>query len=64
MSTEKVLNLPEFHRHVKMANGFRGGVSGRGSLCGAVIGAVMALDLKYGTDGTEDYEEFNEKRLV
>ena len=64
MSTEEVLRLPEFHRYVKMASGFGGGVSGRGSICGAISGAVMALDLKYGTDGTENYEEFNEKRIV
>ncbi len=64
MSTEEVLGLREFHRYVKMASGFGRGVSGRGSICGAVSGAVMALDLKYGTDGTENYEEFNEKRLV
>ena len=64
MSTEEVLSLPEFQRCVKMASGFGGGVSGRGSICGAVSGAVMALDLRYGTDGTEDYEEFNEKRLI
>ena len=47
-----------------MASGFGGGVSGRGSICGAISGAIMALNLKYGTDGTEDFEEFNEKRLV
>jgi len=64
MSTKEVLRLPEFQRYVKMASGFGGKVSGRGSICGAVCGGVMALDLRYGTDGTEEYKEFNEKRLV
>lgn len=64
MSTVEVLRLPEFQRYVKLASGFGGGVSGRGSICGAVSGGIMAFDLRYGTDGTEEYEEFIEKRLV
>lgn len=64
MNTKEVSVLPEFNRYVKMASGFGGGVSGRGSICGAISGAVMALNLRYGTDGTEDYEKFNEKRVI
>ena len=32
----------------RIATGFGGGVGGGGSLCGAVVGGVMAIGLKYG----------------
>jgi C_GCAxxG_C_C family probable redox protein len=55
--------LPGFSRHVlRIASNFGGGVGGWGSICGAVSGANMALGLLYGTDGTESFDEFMEKR--
>ena len=36
----------------KIATAFGGGIGRRGSLCGALTGAIMAIGLKHGTDGT------------
>lgn len=47
---------------LKVASGFGGGVGGRGSICGALSGGVMALGLVFGTDGTEDENTFYRKR--
>jgi C_GCAxxG_C_C family probable redox protein len=33
-----------------IASGFAGGIGRQGSVCGAVIGGVMAIGLKYGTN--------------
>jgi C_GCAxxG_C_C family probable redox protein len=40
---------------VKIASGFGGGMC-QGEICGAVTGAVIALNLKYGNDKAEDNE--------
>ena len=56
-------SLPGFDKDImKVASGFGGGVGGWGSICGAVSGGVMAFGLLYGTDGTEDPEEYDRKR--
>lgn len=34
----------------KVASAFGGGIGGRGSLCGALTGGVIAIGLKYGTN--------------
>lgn len=47
---------------MRIASGFGGGVGGWGSVCGAVSGAVMALGLIHGTEGTETVDEFSRKR--
>jgi C_GCAxxG_C_C family probable redox protein len=36
----------------KIATAFGGGIGRRGSTCGALAGAIMAIGLKHGTDGT------------
>jgi len=36
----------------KIATTFGGGIGRRGSLCGALTGAIMAIGLKHGTDKT------------
>ena len=55
--------IPNFIKeHLKIASGFGGGVSDTGYICGAIIGGVIALGIKYGTDGTEDLRVFSEKR--
>jgi C_GCAxxG_C_C family probable redox protein len=36
----------------KIATAFGGGIGRRGSLCGALTGAIMAIGLKHGTDKT------------
>jgi C_GCAxxG_C_C family probable redox protein len=36
----------------RIATAFGGGIGRRGSLCGALTGAIMAIGLKHGTDGT------------
>ncbi len=62
-NTNERLQIPNFHqRYLKVASGFGGGVSRRGSICGAVSGGIMALGLKFGTDGSETTEVFNIKR--
>jgi C_GCAxxG_C_C family probable redox protein len=56
-------SLPGFDKDImRVASGFGGGVGGWGSICGAVSGGVMAFGLLYGTDGTEDLEEYDHKR--
>ncbi len=47
---------------MRTASGFCGGVGGWGSVCGAMSGAVIGLDLLYGTEGNETPEQFQEKR--
>jgi C_GCAxxG_C_C family probable redox protein len=39
-----------------MATGFGGGVGGKGSLCGAFTGAVMAIGMKMGRTDPRDKE--------
>lgn len=62
MNTQDKLGLENIDQFMKIGSGFGGGVSGRASICGAVSGAIIAFSLKFGTDGKEDYEAFNEKR--
>ncbi len=57
--------LPGFDTDMmRIASAFGGGVSGWGSVCGAVSGAVMALGLIYGTDGAETSNNFHDKRSL
>lgn len=44
----------------KIATGFAGGIGRRGSVCGALVGAIMALGLKYGRDGVEDNHAYEQ----
>ncbi len=58
------LKIPNFNKkYLKIASGFGGGVSRKGTICGAVSGGIMALGLKFGTDGTETNEEFRRKKV-
>ena len=43
---------PENAAISKIACGFAGGIGNTGSVCGAVVGAVMAIGLKLGRPGT------------
>ncbi len=55
--------LPGFSQPcMRMASILGGGISGFGEVCGAVSGAVLSLGLILGTDGSENIEEFKEKR--
>ena len=36
----------------RIASGFAGGIGNTGAVCGAVVGAVMAISLKLGRAGT------------
>jgi C_GCAxxG_C_C family probable redox protein len=64
IGANEILKLHGFSKkYLKIASGFGGGVSRRGSICGAVSGGIMALGLKFGTDGTENIEDFDEKRM-
>jgi C_GCAxxG_C_C family probable redox protein len=42
---------------VKLMAGFGGGIGGMGSVCGAVVGAVAALGLRYGRGEIQDRED-------
>ncbi len=43
---------------LKVSSAFGGGIAGMGRTCGAVIGALMALGLKYGSaDASQEHEE-------
>jgi C_GCAxxG_C_C family probable redox protein len=48
---------------MQMASVLGGGISGFGEVCGAVSGAVLSLGLIFGTNGTEEVEEFKAKRV-
>ncbi len=40
----------------RIATGFVAGAAGHGELCGALVGAVMALGLKFGRDRADDLD--------
>ncbi|MFZ5644917.1 MAG: C-GCAxxG-C-C family protein [Bacillota bacterium] len=44
---------------IKLATGFGAGISGRGEICGAVSGGIMALGLKYGNDEKSVFDPGN-----
>jgi len=43
----------------RIATGFAGGIGRRGSVCGALAGAIMALGLKYGRSKIGDSNAFD-----
>jgi C_GCAxxG_C_C family probable redox protein len=47
---------------MRVASAFGGGVGGWGSACGALSGAVMALGLVHGTEGSEETTSFKDMR--
>jgi len=56
-------SLPGFSQScMRMASILGGGISGFGEICGAVSGAVLSLGLIFGTEGSEDVDEFKVKR--
>ena len=40
----------------KIATGFGGGIAGSGSVCGALVGGVMAIGIKYGRSEVNQIE--------
>jgi len=44
----------------RMATGFAGGIGRRGSVCGALVGAIMALGLRYGRDKVGDSHAYEQ----
>lgn len=57
--------LPGFDSScMRIASILGGGVAGSGEICGAVSGASACLGLIYGSDGTEDADEFDRKRTL
>lgn len=47
-------------RNPSIATGFGGGIARKGSLCGAVSGAILAINLKYGRQQAEDKESLKQ----
>ncbi len=43
-----------------IATGFGAGIARRGSVCGAVTGAILAINLKYGRQKAEDKESIKQ----
>jgi C_GCAxxG_C_C family probable redox protein len=43
-----------------MATGFGAGIGRKGSVCGAVTGGILAINLKYGRQKTEDKESIKQ----
>jgi C_GCAxxG_C_C family probable redox protein len=63
MKINEGFNIPGFGTPIiRAASNMGGGVSGWGSVCGAVSGAAMALGLIFGTNGDEELEVYKEKR--
>jgi C_GCAxxG_C_C family probable redox protein len=57
--------LPGFDAScMRIASILGGGVGGSGEICGAVSGASACIGLIYGTDGTEEPDEFDRKRTL
>jgi C_GCAxxG_C_C family probable redox protein len=42
----------------KIATGFASGIGRKGSICGALAGAIMAIGLRYGRNAVEDREAY------
>jgi C_GCAxxG_C_C family probable redox protein len=47
-------------RDPKLATGFGAGIARRGSVCGAVTGAILAINLKHGRQKAEDQESIKQ----
>ena len=52
LTMQEFYGIPKTDLIPKIATAFGGGIGRRGSLCGALTGAVMAIGLKHGTDKT------------
>jgi C_GCAxxG_C_C family probable redox protein len=48
---------------LRVASNLGGGVAGWGDICGALLGGAMAIGLKYGTNGNEAVQHFDDMRL-
>jgi C_GCAxxG_C_C family probable redox protein len=51
------LNGADNPNAVKVMTGFGGGIGGMGSVCGAIVGGVAALGLRYGRGEITDRED-------
>jgi len=58
LTMQQHYSLPDSELIPKIATAFGAGIGRRGSLCGALTGAVMAIGMKYGTN-----EPVLEKRM-
>src|SRR5512136_28960 len=52
LTMQEYYTIPKSDLIPKIATAFGGGIGRRGSLCGALTGAIMAIGLKHGTDKT------------
>ena len=52
LTMQEFYGIPKSDLIPKIATAFGGGIGRRGSLCGALTGAIMAIGLKHGTDKT------------
>nr|NQU93393.1 C_GCAxxG_C_C family protein [Bacteroidota bacterium] len=47
----------------RIASGFCGGIANTGGMCGAVIGAIMALNIAYGRNMASESKELNDQKV-
>ena len=52
LTMQEYYGIPRNELIPKIATAFGGGIGRRGSLCGALTGAIMAIGLKHGTEKT------------
>ena len=52
LAMQKYYDIPANRLVPKIATAFGGGIGRRGSICGALSGAIMAIGLKHGTNNT------------
>ena len=52
LTMQEYYGIPKNRLIPRIATAFGGGIGRRGSLCGALTGAIMAIGLKHGTDKT------------
>jgi C_GCAxxG_C_C family probable redox protein len=52
LAMQEYYDIPKNELIPRIATAFGGGIGRRGSICGALTGAIMSIGLKYGTDKT------------
>ncbi len=60
MAMQEFLGL---EKNPALATGFGAGIARRGSVCGAVTGGILAINLKYGRQKAEDKESIKQAYL-
>lgn len=54
----------KMEKNPALATGFGAGIGRRGSVCGAVTGGILAINLKYGRQKAEDKESIKQAYII